>query len=161
VDCPLHESIAELSCASARIASLAIPIDGVWWRVPEKAIVRNAGNLLGEALSDMSAILKFVAMFRPMPVRRAGNLVRRDICCSRFARLRINCVFCPLCDLGFREDATAIGPIRYLIAAGMLDEAAFERENSRRGTGRQRRLSPHRTGAWPLREARIKLIRTG
>ena len=27
-----------------------VPIDGLWWRVPEKAIVRNAGNPLGEAV---------------------------------------------------------------------------------------------------------------
>ena len=27
-----------------------VPIDGVWWRVPEKAIVLNAGNPLGEAV---------------------------------------------------------------------------------------------------------------
>jgi len=27
-----------------------LPIDGVWWQVPEKAVVRNAGNPLGEAV---------------------------------------------------------------------------------------------------------------
>jgi hypothetical protein len=27
-----------------------VPIDGVWWRVPESAVVRNAGNPLGEAV---------------------------------------------------------------------------------------------------------------
>jgi hypothetical protein len=27
-----------------------VPIDGAWWRVPERAIVRNAGNPLGEAV---------------------------------------------------------------------------------------------------------------
>jgi hypothetical protein len=27
-----------------------VPIDGVWWRVPDKAVVRNAGNPLGEAV---------------------------------------------------------------------------------------------------------------
>jgi hypothetical protein len=27
-----------------------VPIDGLWWRVPEKAVVRNAGNPLGEAV---------------------------------------------------------------------------------------------------------------
>ena len=27
-----------------------VPIDGVWWRVPERAVVRNAGNPLGEAV---------------------------------------------------------------------------------------------------------------
>lgn len=27
-----------------------VPIKGVWWRVPDKAIVRNAGNPLGEAV---------------------------------------------------------------------------------------------------------------
>src|SRR6266849_5898196 len=27
-----------------------IPINGLWWRVPEKAIIRNAGNPLGEAV---------------------------------------------------------------------------------------------------------------
>jgi hypothetical protein len=27
-----------------------VPINGVWWRVPDKAIVRNAGNPLGEAV---------------------------------------------------------------------------------------------------------------
>ena len=27
-----------------------VPINGLWWQVPEKAIVRNAGNPLGEAV---------------------------------------------------------------------------------------------------------------
>ena len=27
-----------------------VPIDGAWWRVPERAIVRNAGNPLSEAV---------------------------------------------------------------------------------------------------------------
>ena len=27
-----------------------VQIDGVWWQVPEGAIIRNAGNLLGEAV---------------------------------------------------------------------------------------------------------------
>src|SRR6266478_588367 len=27
-----------------------VPINGLWWRVPEKAIIRNAGNPLGEAV---------------------------------------------------------------------------------------------------------------
>ena len=27
-----------------------VPINGAWWRVPEKAVVRNAGNPLGEAV---------------------------------------------------------------------------------------------------------------
>ncbi|MEH2567913.1 hypothetical protein [Bradyrhizobium sp. AZCC 2289] len=27
-----------------------VPIDGVWWQVPEKAIVRSVGNPLGEAV---------------------------------------------------------------------------------------------------------------
>jgi hypothetical protein len=27
-----------------------VPIDGVWWRVPEGAVVRNAGNPIGEAV---------------------------------------------------------------------------------------------------------------
>jgi hypothetical protein len=27
-----------------------VPIDGAWWPVPEKAVVRNAGNPLGEAV---------------------------------------------------------------------------------------------------------------
>jgi hypothetical protein len=27
-----------------------VPIDGAWWRVPETAVVRNAGNPLGEAV---------------------------------------------------------------------------------------------------------------
>ena len=26
------------------------PINGLWWQVPEKAIIRNAGNPLGEAV---------------------------------------------------------------------------------------------------------------
>jgi hypothetical protein len=33
-----------------RGGSYWVPIDGVWWRVPETAIVRNAGNPLGEAV---------------------------------------------------------------------------------------------------------------
>jgi hypothetical protein len=33
-----------------RAGSYWVPIDGVWWRVPERAIVRNAGNPLGEAV---------------------------------------------------------------------------------------------------------------
>ncbi|WP_031337786.1 hypothetical protein [Rhodopseudomonas sp. B29] len=27
-----------------------VPIDGVWWEVPEKAIIRGAGNPVGEAV---------------------------------------------------------------------------------------------------------------
>lgn len=27
-----------------------VPIDGVWWQVPERAVIRNAGNPLGEAV---------------------------------------------------------------------------------------------------------------
>jgi hypothetical protein len=27
-----------------------LPINGLWWQVPEKAIIRNAGNPLGEAV---------------------------------------------------------------------------------------------------------------
>lgn len=27
-----------------------VPIDGTWWQVPEKAVIRNAGNPLGEAI---------------------------------------------------------------------------------------------------------------
>jgi len=27
-----------------------VPIDGVWWQVPEKSVIRNAGNPLGEAV---------------------------------------------------------------------------------------------------------------
>ena len=27
-----------------------VPIDGAWWRVPEMAVVRDAGNPLGEAV---------------------------------------------------------------------------------------------------------------
>jgi len=27
-----------------------VPINGSWWQVPEKAIIRNAGNPLGEAV---------------------------------------------------------------------------------------------------------------
>ena len=27
-----------------------VPINGLWWQVPEKAIIRNAGNPLGEAV---------------------------------------------------------------------------------------------------------------
>jgi hypothetical protein len=33
-----------------RAGSYWVPIDGVWWRVPERAIVRGAGNPLGEAV---------------------------------------------------------------------------------------------------------------
>jgi hypothetical protein len=33
-----------------REGSYWVPIDGVWWRVPETAIVRDAGNPLGEAV---------------------------------------------------------------------------------------------------------------
>lgn len=27
-----------------------VPIDGVWWQVPEKAVIRGAGNPVGEAI---------------------------------------------------------------------------------------------------------------
>jgi hypothetical protein len=27
-----------------------VPIDGVWWQVPERAVIRNAGNPLAEAV---------------------------------------------------------------------------------------------------------------
>src|SRR6201982_34518 len=33
-----------------RAGSYWVPIDGVWWRVPERAVVRNAGNPVGEAV---------------------------------------------------------------------------------------------------------------
>jgi hypothetical protein len=33
-----------------RAGAYWVPIDGLWWQVPEKAIIRNAGNPLGEAV---------------------------------------------------------------------------------------------------------------
>jgi hypothetical protein len=33
-----------------RAGGYRVPIDGVWWRVPERAVIRNAGNPLGEAV---------------------------------------------------------------------------------------------------------------
>ena len=27
-----------------------VPIDGLWWRVPERAVIRNQGNPVGEAV---------------------------------------------------------------------------------------------------------------
>jgi hypothetical protein len=33
-----------------RAGAYWVPIDGVWWRVPDAAIIRNAGNPLGEAV---------------------------------------------------------------------------------------------------------------
>ena len=33
-----------------RAGAYWVPINGLWWRVPEKAIIRNAGNPLGEAV---------------------------------------------------------------------------------------------------------------
>ena len=33
-----------------RAGAYWVPINGSWWRVPEKAIIRNAGNPLGEAV---------------------------------------------------------------------------------------------------------------
>jgi hypothetical protein len=33
-----------------RAGAYWVPINGLWWQVPEKAIVRNAGNPLGEAV---------------------------------------------------------------------------------------------------------------
>jgi hypothetical protein len=33
-----------------RAGAYWVPIDGLWWRVPEKAIITDAGNPLGEAV---------------------------------------------------------------------------------------------------------------
>jgi hypothetical protein len=33
-----------------RAGAYWVPINGVWWRAPEKAIIRNAGNPVGEAV---------------------------------------------------------------------------------------------------------------
>jgi hypothetical protein len=33
-----------------RAGAYWVPINGLWWQVPEKAVVRNAGNPLGEAV---------------------------------------------------------------------------------------------------------------
>jgi hypothetical protein len=27
-----------------------VPVNGAWWRVPDQAVIRNAGNPLGEAI---------------------------------------------------------------------------------------------------------------
>jgi hypothetical protein len=27
-----------------------VPIDGLWWQVPERAVIRNHGNPVGEAV---------------------------------------------------------------------------------------------------------------
>ena len=40
-----HRTIYEV-----RAGGYWVPIEGVWWPVPEKAVVRNAGNPLGEAV---------------------------------------------------------------------------------------------------------------
>ena len=40
-----HRTIYEV-----RAGRYWVPIEGVWWRVPENAVVRNAGNPLGEAV---------------------------------------------------------------------------------------------------------------
>ncbi|MEA2942104.1 MAG: hypothetical protein QOD09_2633 [Bradyrhizobium sp.] len=33
-----------------RAGAYWVPIDGVWWQVPERAIIRNQGNPVGEAV---------------------------------------------------------------------------------------------------------------
>jgi hypothetical protein len=33
-----------------RAGAYWVPINGLWWQVPDRAIVRNAGNPLGEAV---------------------------------------------------------------------------------------------------------------
>ena len=33
-----------------RAGAYWVPIEGIWWKVPEGAIIRNAGNPLGEAV---------------------------------------------------------------------------------------------------------------
>ena len=33
-----------------RAGAYWVPINGLWWRVPEKAIIRNGGNPIGEAV---------------------------------------------------------------------------------------------------------------
>jgi hypothetical protein len=35
---------------NVRLGAYWVLINGLWWQVPEKAIVRNAGNPLGEAI---------------------------------------------------------------------------------------------------------------
>lgn len=33
-----------------RAGAYWVPIDGVWWQVPEKAVIRDGGNPIGEAV---------------------------------------------------------------------------------------------------------------
>ena len=41
-----------------------VPIDGVWWQVPEAAVIRNAGNPLGEAVVACYVSLRGNIVFR-------------------------------------------------------------------------------------------------
>jgi hypothetical protein len=40
-----------------RAGAYWVPINGLWWQVPEKAIIRNAGNPLGEAVDRVGLYL--------------------------------------------------------------------------------------------------------
>jgi hypothetical protein len=42
---PMHRTECDV-----RAGAYWVPIDGLWWQVPEKAVIRSAGNPLGEAV---------------------------------------------------------------------------------------------------------------
>lgn len=55
VQTPNGESCCDISDGhrtsyDVRSGKYWVPIDGVWWEVPDKAVIRNAGNPVGEAV---------------------------------------------------------------------------------------------------------------
>src|SRR6266853_514150 len=65
-----------------RAGAYWVPINGSWWRVPEKAIIRNAGNPLGEAVVWYGSLrgnieirrLSASLNFRRCPSRAGGTI---------------------------------------------------------------------------------------
>src|SRR5258708_9824094 len=55
-----------------RAGAYWVPINGLWWRVPEKAIIRNAGNPLGWDRRQR----KFLASFRIISFLSLLSIVR-------------------------------------------------------------------------------------
>jgi hypothetical protein len=59
-----------------RAGAYWVPINGLWWQVPEKAIIRNAGNPLGEAVVwyvSLRGRSRSAASSRPMPRERCAD----------------------------------------------------------------------------------------
>ena len=72
-----------------------VPINGLWWQVPEKAIVRNAGNPLGEAVVWYVSLRGNIEIrcFVPADAARAvcRHLLPEDAACLIAGQLSPSC----------------------------------------------------------------------